>query len=196
MASHRYNYTKITLFCQRPLSYEECLSTHALYVCPVFCRIVLALRSLTQYYSRLQGLHCQPDSVINQTHKLLSAFSSHRSVTFFQVKWIFVFRDSHPYPPQQSLEFVDKCLILKWSNQQIFLPHALCSGVWARDHSEGHVWRHCEGPGQRRSGGGELSGLHLWSHQRWQDLHILRLGILMVSQSFVNALDQGCLTPN
>jgi len=45
-------------------------------------------------------------------------------------------------------------------------------GLWPRRYTKGYVWGHSEGSCKGCFRGTKFSGLHIWCHQCWEDLHI------------------------
>lgn len=65
-------------------------------------------------------------------------------------------------------------LVLKFwliNNKLYFFPQI---GVWSWDKTGRTFWRHSKRFGKRCSWRRKLASFHLWSHQRWEDLHVFR----------------------
>lgn len=57
-------------------------------------------------------------------------------------------------------------------------PPAPSPGVRSRYNTTGALPGYCEGPGERGSPRWKLSRLHVWSHQRWENIHLPRSVLL------------------
>lgn len=117
----------------------------------VLFRNVWTLRDTTQWFWNLPEAVIQTDRAKSPSHRPSRDSASHRYLWHYTIMRV----------PVVFLFMVRSALF------------AVLSGVWSGSGSEEGVWRFRSQSCPRRPEWRKLSGVHIWSHQCWKNLHFL-----------------------